>query len=83
MISRTGDLAYLKNGTRDDVVTVGPIASGPHFDSYGMTMSISNLTHIHNHSHTIPLPISGDDRVHGILRENVGIVKLFIIAKKR
>jgi len=54
MIPRTAKngLAFLKGSTRDDVVTVGPAATGPHFDSSGMTMIICNLTHIHNHSHT-------------------------------
>ena len=62
MIPRTAKngLAFLKKSKRDDVVTVGPTAAGPHFDSNGITMSISmnisisnlTLTHIHNHSHT-------------------------------
>ena len=36
MKKRIGELAYLANGTRNDVVTVGPTVTGPHVDSYGM-----------------------------------------------
>jgi hypothetical protein len=50
MKSRTDEFAFLKKGDRNDVVTVGPTAAGPHVDSNGITISITILI-------PMPLPI--------------------------